>query len=358
LTTQTANSKNANKFAAAFDNCPWLSYAIVVGVGGAAFMLISLALLHFCLEYYEEGTLIDPHSKSSIFFPLVTFAVLIIIGPILKQIASPSPGSSFDLKALGIILLMLSAITLAWPWSSNAAALTVTFGFTSFLSYILLHFFSPFPSIRLATIAIWWFTYMAVWMIGASTPLSLPIFIAIWAAIGFGGGLLLYSIARTKTATEETNADRARTHATNVRNQAQGVAQTRRRAARTSGIASRYGRIPQDTVDLLSNHIRRITGPIAAALPIGASVSRRNQTVFILLDTLVSDWRENDNFDLMTPDDIDDFQSFIEAASFVSGNEENAITTAIYTTTLKALAQDWLANWNATDNSGPPERVY
>ena len=321
-------------------------------------MLISLTLLHFGLEYYEEATLVDPQSKSSIFIPMVIFSLLIIVGPIVKQMTSPSSGSSFDLKALGVILLVLSCATLAIPFSSPTVALIVTFACTGLGAYFLLNFFSTLPSIRLATVAIWCVAYMAIWMIGASAPLSLPIFIALWAAIGFGGGLLLYSIARSKNADALNNADRERTQATNSRTQAEGVAQTRRRAARTSGTTSRYGRIPQDTVDLLSNHIRRITGPIAAALPIGTSVSRRNQTVFILLNALVSDWRENDNFDLMTPDDIDDFQSFIEAASFLSGAEENAISAAIYEATLNALAQDWLTNWNATNNSGPPERIY
>jgi hypothetical protein len=358
LTTQTANSKKANNIAAAFNNYPWLPYTIVVGLGGAAFMLLSLALLHFGLEYCEEATLIDPQSKTLIFIPLVIFALLISTSPFIKQMTNPSAGRRFDVKVLGVIFFVIAVVTIALPLPSTAVALTVTFAVTSLPAYLLLHFFSPLPSIRLATIAIWCFPYMAIWMIGVSAPLSLPIFIAIWAAIGFGGGLLLYSIARSKTATATSNADRARTQATNARTQAEGIVQTRRRTARTSGVASRYGRIPQDTVDLLSNHIRRITGPIAAALLIGASVSRRNQTVFILLDAVVSDWRENDNFDLMPPDDIDDFQSFIEAASFLCGTEENAISAAIYEATLKALAQDWLANWNVTDNSGPPERVY
>lgn len=344
--------------AAAFDNPPWLRYALVVGFGGAAFMLISLALLHFLLEYYEEGTLVDPQSKTSLFFPLLIFSLLLIIGPILKQLASPSPGGSFDLKAVGIILLFISAMTLAWPWSSSAVAFTITFAVTSSVAYLLLHFFSPFPMVKGVTLGIWWFAYLAVWTVGVSTPISLPMFLVLWTALGFGGGLFAFSVAKSRGETDLTNTDRARTQATNARSHADGIAQTRRRAARTSGVASRYGRIPQDTVDLLSNHIRRITGPIAAALPIGASVSRRNQTVFILLEAVVSDWRENDNFDLMTPDDIDDFQSFIEAASFLSGVEETVISAAIYETTLKALAQDWLANWNATDNSGPPERFY
>lgn len=321
-------------------------------------MLISLAVLRFVLEYYEEGLLVDPQSKASLFFPLVIFSLLMTIGPLIKQMTVPSPGSSFDLKAVGILILIMSLITLAFPWSSTAVAFTVTFGVTTAVAYLLLHFFSSFPSVKWATIAIWFFAFIAIWMIGVSAPISLPTFIVVWAAIGFGGGLLLYSIAKSRNATDATNADRARTQATNAHIQAQGIAQTRRRAARTSGIVSRYGRIPQDTVDLLSNHIRRITGPIAAALPIGTSVSRRNHTVFVLLEAVVSDWRENDNFDLMTPDDIDDFQSFIEAASFLSGPEESVVSAAIYKATLRAFAQDWLANWNATDNSGPPERIY
>jgi len=358
LTTQTANSKKANNIAAAFDSYPWLPYTLVVGVGGAAFMLVSLTLLHFVLTYYEEGALVDPQSKSSIALPVIIFSLLLLIKPLIKQMTAPTKGSKFDLTALSILMLLISLFAMALPMPSSAAALTVAIVFTIVVAYLLLQFFSASRLIRLSTIAIWCFAYMGVWMVGVSAPLSLPIFIVSWTGIGFGGGLLLYSIAKSTNTAAVSTAERAKKQETDARSQAQGVAQTRRRAARTSGIASRYGRIPQDTFDLLANHIRRITGPIAAALPIGASVSRRNQTVFILLDTVVSDWRENDNFDLMTPDDIDDFQSFIEAASFVSGAEENAISAAIYEATLKALAQDWLANWNATDNSGPPERIY
>ena len=321
-------------------------------------MIANVFILHFWLQSWEDGNLIDPQAKSSLFGPTMVFLFLLLIRPIFSQWASQTQGAKLDTSVgliLGILLLIILAVV---PCPVNIVAIYTTLGGTSFIAYYVLRMYSSFASVRLTLLGVWWTAYYAIWMIGANSPIHLPMYLIIWTAIGFGGGLLVHSLAKSRTQSETNSAYDYQRSAASAQSYTQGVPQTRRRAARTSGTVSRYGRIPQDTVDLLTNHIRRITGPIVAALPIGASVSRRNQTVYILLDTVVSDWRENDNFDLMTPEDIDDFQSFIEAASFLAGSDETPLNNAVYEASLAAFARDWLANWNETDNSGPPDRIY
>jgi hypothetical protein len=126
----------------------------------------------------------------------------------------------------------------------------------------------------------------------------------------------------------------------------------------TSAVVSQYGRIPQDTFDLLNQHVRRVTGPIAASIPLSASEEARNITIREILDVTFRDWRENDNLKGLQPVDTDDLRSFVEAALAVSGSESDAVTLAVYKISLRALMLDWLDNWNVEEHSGPPIRNY
>ena len=354
--TQTV-SKN-NNMAQWFQSTPWLPYVLVIGFGGAAFTLSTLGLLHYFLNYFEEADLVDLKSTSSIIGPIFGFFAMLIVPMALKTMRNSTPGSSLDLQFVVIAFFVLAGLALVFPIPSQIVALTCTLACIGLVSYLVMCSFSSSRIVRLCAVGIWCFAYMAIWMIGAHAPIGLPLFIVLWTAIGFGGGMLLHAVAKSSLAKEETAIKRYEQTNMNARTFNEGLAHTRRRAGRTSGTVSRYGRIPQDTVDLFTNHVRRITGPVVAALPIGASMQRRNRTVSILLAVLISDWRKNDNFDMMSAEDIDDFQSFIEMAASVSGTEDSPVNFAIYTACLNALAKDWLDNWNATENSGPPDRIY
>jgi hypothetical protein len=126
----------------------------------------------------------------------------------------------------------------------------------------------------------------------------------------------------------------------------------------TSSVVSQYGRIPQDTFDLLNQHVRRVTGPIASSIPLGASDEARNITIREILDVTLRDWRENDNLKGLQPVDIDDIRSFVEAAIAITGSGSDPVTLAAYKISLRALMLDWLDNWNVEGQSGPPLRNY
>jgi hypothetical protein len=127
------------------------------------------------------------------------------------------------------------------------------------------------------------------------------------------------------------------------------------RRRHTSNRFSEFGRLPQDTADILANLVSRATGPIAEALPIDASAAMTKDTVAIVLDNLILDWRINNNLSGVDDTDVQDIGCFIAFASTFADKSYSRIGQATYKTVLAFLMRDWLENWNADGISGPPE---
>ena len=130
------------------------------------------------------------------------------------------------------------------------------------------------------------------------------------------------------------------------------------RAARTSGTRSAYGRIPQDTVLLLTSHVKNVSGPVMSYLPLGITRQMRDWTIKQTLDVVFRDWRENENLEILTSEDVSDLGSFAEfsydLAVGKSLDELGPIQNAVYRASITALLEHWLKSWNANGVAGPP----
>lgn len=118
----------------------------------------------------------------------------------------------------------------------------------------------------------------------------------------------------------------------------------------------RYGRVPDETADLFKKTIATVRNDVVTALPGGAPSKVDAFTLEAILDVVLRDWRENDNTDGLLPADVADLRSFIELAHGVASPDPYGRGFPIYQATLEGLLEDWLANWNAPGNPGPPSR--
>ncbi len=131
------------------------------------------------------------------------------------------------------------------------------------------------------------------------------------------------------------------------------------RAARTTGVRSAYGRIPQDTVLLLSSHVKDVSGPVLSYLPLGITRQMRDWTIKKTLDVVFRDWRDNENLETLTREDVSDLGSFAEFAYDLavgrSLEELGPIENAVYRASLSAMLEHWLKYWNDDGVDGPPK---
>jgi hypothetical protein len=118
----------------------------------------------------------------------------------------------------------------------------------------------------------------------------------------------------------------------------------------------RYGRVPDETADLFKKTIATVRNDVLSALPNGAPAKVDAFTLEAVLDVVLRDWRENDNTDGLLAADVADLRSFIELAHSVASPDPYGRGFPIYQATLQGLLEDWLANWNAPGNPGPPSR--
>lgn len=190
-----------------------------------------------------------------------------------------------------------------------------------------------------ALIVVWLTMYLVVWIIGLiMAGMSLPVYLVCWALFGLAAGAIFGG--RQRPAAGATLAPR---HSAVVR-------------------STEFGRSPRDTVVLLSQHARSVTGPISSALPSDAPEELRAFTVRAVLDRTLRDWWENGNTAGLTPKDINDLKSFVELAAALAAqprfnpSHREALSHAIYRATLGALLDDWLERWNADGVDGPPRR--
>jgi hypothetical protein len=187
----------------------------------------------------------------------------------------------------------------------------------------------------------WVLAYGLLLLLGfALRGISLPVFAAV--LVGFGllwGWMLAPQPARAKPSR---------------RRAAQGV----RRSAVVD--SQQFGRIPAETVLLLTQHARQARSQIATALP-PAPKELGSFTIAAVLDRTLRDWWANGNTHGLTDTDVDDLKSFVTLAAALAGGASSMSLNApegqaVYRATLTALLDDWLANWNADGHDGPPDR--
>jgi hypothetical protein len=117
---------------------------------------------------------------------------------------------------------------------------------------------------------------------------------------------------------------------------------------------SPFGRIPRDTVHLFQKNVQIVRDQVVTALPANASQDLRAATLELVLDVVLRDWRENGNTDGLLANDINDLRSFVALAASLAGSDLNGAGRAVFQATLKGMLEDWLANWNAPNDPGPP----
>ncbi len=120
---------------------------------------------------------------------------------------------------------------------------------------------------------------------------------------------------------------------------------------------SRYGRIPQQTVDLFQQTVAIVRDQVLSALPPQANDHVRAYTLEQVLAIVLRDWRENSNTTGLIPADANDLRNFVSLAVSLSGSDLNGQGFPVYQALLKGLLEDWLANWNAPNDPGAPGPV-
>jgi hypothetical protein len=185
----------------------------------------------------------------------------------------------------------------------------------------------------------WLVMYLVLWAVGRNMGgVSLPVYLLCWLVFGAVGGYVIAS----------QPAPRQRTF-----------------APRTSSVvrSSEFGRVPSDTVVLLSQHVRYVNGTILGGVPEEAGQEARDITARTVLNCTLRDWWENGNTSGLGQADVADLRSFVELAASVAFTREMSDrqvqrkeALAVYRAMLNALLDDWFANWNANGVEGPPRR--
>ncbi|KAB8140193.1 hypothetical protein F8S13_24535 [Chloroflexia bacterium SDU3-3] len=184
----------------------------------------------------------------------------------------------------------------------------------------------------------WALVYLLLWMITriTATRLSLPIFVGAWLLTGLAVAAALGTGRKPAPQPHQRMA----------------------RAASNVTQSSAYGRIPADTVVLLTKFTRDAAGPALLYLPNDTPDHIRHYTTRAVASTMMRDWWDNGNIEGLATQDIADIQSFVALAAAVAigvGGWQHATACAAYRATLAALLDDWLQNWNDTTD-GPPKR--
>lgn len=116
----------------------------------------------------------------------------------------------------------------------------------------------------------------------------------------------------------------------------------------------RFGRVPPETVELFQRTTQIVRAMVPQALPAQAGEAIRAYTAETVLEIVLRDWRENENTTGLLDSDVADLKSFVELAASIAGQDINGQGAPVYQATLRALLEDWLANWNAPNDPGPP----
>ncbi len=117
---------------------------------------------------------------------------------------------------------------------------------------------------------------------------------------------------------------------------------------------SRFGRIPQQTVTLFEQTRDRVRQDVVAALPPNAGQPARDVVLEQVIGIVLRDWRENENTAGLTDDDVVDMQNFVKAAAAIAGPDLSGAGRPVFEAVLNGFLEDWLSNWNASNDPGPP----
>lgn len=110
-------------------------------------------------------------------------------------------------------------------------------------------------------------------------------------------------------------------------------------------VASGFGRVPAETLQLFQQNIADVKNNVLSALPAQADEQLRGFTLEKILATVFRDWQEHGNT-FLSPDDVKDLSSFVQMSASLAGNQINAQGRAVFEASLSALLEDWLYNWN------------
>ncbi len=348
----------------------FLSSFGLIALGGMTFCFGTLWIAQGLASWWGDGRLFDPGDGVWLWVPLLV--VLVVVGGLCCR----SSGSGDSVNKLisqdagwsTVFWLGLYFVFILWDNDVDFSFLgTVAFGadvcvlvigicVCSAIAYGVLGLMRLSNTTRILIIALWLLGYLASWTIGISSHgLSLPVFSMIWLSLALVGCLLcdMTSAPVGERVTDYSWSDEEHNFQSRV-TEPNYAPDLLKRRTQTRSARSVHGKIPEDTILVLGHLVRKVTGPIAAALPLNAPMSVRDITVKEVLDRVIVDWRSNENLEGLEQQDIDDLRSFVEAACFCCRNDFTVVGQTIYSACLSALLDDWLENWNANGISGPP----
>jgi hypothetical protein len=120
---------------------------------------------------------------------------------------------------------------------------------------------------------------------------------------------------------------------------------------------SPFGRIPQETIGLLQQTRDQVRSRIVAALPPEAGQAERDVVTQQVIGIVLRDWQENGNTTGLTDEDVVDMQNFVRAAAAIAGEDVRGASVPVFEAVLEGMLADWLHNWNAPNDPGPPGPV-
>ena len=255
------------------------------------------------------------------------------------------------LLGLWILTGVVSGGTLLTSQATGFWSLAAAWVGVSFIAARVLRLFRWGCGTVFTAIFFWTTGYVIVWLLGDYLGgLSLPIFLGFWVAVA-----ALMALVWQPTA---GGARRPVTRAPAVNSSITGA--TRRLPPLPAGQAvmrrSDYGRIPAETLALMTSQVRGVREEVLAALPPGAPANIRAMTTRAVLDRTLRDWWENGNTEGLPSQDLTDLSSFVALAASLAGDWYAPDAQAIYSAMLDALLDDWLVAWNANGVDGPPRR--
>ena len=364
---------------------------LFVPLGGMLFTLACAFMSSTIVEWFEGARMITTHNGIPIVVSIsLIFVVSMAILHWQNQVVERRSKINQSAEAKKGLWLIIGLVVLVMIVFLSADIPTSAFVFSIVTSgavaYAIL-FALAFPqAIRWIILSLWVVMLLATFVFGSWVhAVSAPVFVSSWLLVGGAIGMMLsrsgalYAYVDSPPRNSDSRKQGAvRRKSTTPRGISTGgtsmpggprltprapqMRSGRRlsRAARTSGERSAFGRVPIDTVKLLSSHIRDVSGPILSYLPLGITRSMRDWTIKQTLETVLRDWRENENLDELSKEDIADLGSFAELAyELAVGKSLEALSPvedAVFKAILSALLNDWLANWNADGVDGPPRR--
>lgn len=115
-----------------------------------------------------------------------------------------------------------------------------------------------------------------------------------------------------------------------------------------------FGRIPPETAAVMQTNVETVRNGVLSVLPPGTTDTVRAGAFDIILGIVLRDWRENGNTTGLIDSDVNDIRAFVQFALGVGDSVQPAEREMVTLSVLRGLMEDWLANWNAPGDPGPP----